>query len=32
MEFGKQAGMDFRVLFDFNAKAVTFRTIAANLG
>jgi hypothetical protein len=25
-------GMDFRVLFDFGAKAVTFRTIAANLG
>lgn len=24
--------MDFRVLFDFGAKAVTFRTIAANLG
>lgn len=25
-------GMDFRVLFDFGAKAVTFRTIAGNLG
>jgi hypothetical protein len=26
------SGMDFRVIFDFGAKAVTFRTIAANLG
>lgn len=27
-----RTGMTFRVLFDFNAKAVTWRTIAANLG